>query len=259
MDCSRLLYVGFSSMHKFFVDKKNISDNIALITGGDVKHIYKVLRLKPGDNIIINDLNGEEYLGEISEIIKECVKVVIREKLDVNNEPSVKIHLFQGVPKSSKMDFIIQKCCEVGVNEFTPIQTKRTELDLKDIKKIDRWQRIALESSKQSKRSLIPKVNEAISFSIFLKQLANFSMIIVPYEEENSFGIKELLRGSYHASIALVIGPEGGFESEEIESLREIGANIVTLGKRILRTETAGMIASAFILYELSDMGGVYE
>lgn len=246
-------------MHKFFVDKKNISDNTAMIYGDDVKHIYKVLRLKTGEKIIINDLNGEEYLGEISEIIKEYVKVIIHEKLDINNEPSVKIHLFQGIPKSSKMDFVIQKCSEVGVYEFTPLQTKRVELDINNIKKKDRWQRIALESSKQSKRTLIPTVNDIITWEKLLKKLKEFPMIIVPYEQENGIGIKKLLRGSNYDDIALIIGPEGGFEEEEIENLKSIGANIVTLGKRILRTETAGAIASAFILYELSDMGGIYE
>ncbi len=246
-------------MHKFFVDKKKFLNDIVMIDGDDVKHIYKVLRLKIGENIIINNLNQEEYLGKISEITKECVKVIIIEKLNTNNEPTVKIHIFQGVPKSHKMDFIIQKCCEVGVFEFTPIITKRVELNINEVKKKDRWQRIALESSKQSKRCVIPTVNDAINWEALLKRLTRFSMIIAAYENEEGFGIKNLLRGKFNDEIALVIGPEGGFCEEEIQSLKKIGAHIVTLGKRTLRTETAGAIASAFILYELADMGGFYE
>ncbi len=244
-------------MHKFFVDKEFILNDIATITKEDVRHIYKVLRLNIGEKIIINDLNGIEYFGEIIEITKEYVKVKLLEKLNISNEPSVKIHLFQGIPKSSKMDFVIQKCSEVGVSEFTPIFTKRVELkDVDEIKKSKRWQKIAEEASKQSKRTFIPKVNPPINWEDFLKKLREFSMIIVPYEEEKGFGIKNLLRDQEFSYIALVIGPEGGFERREVDELKKIGAHMVTLGKRILRTETAGCIASAFILYELSDMGG---
>ncbi|MCL2323918.1 MAG: 16S rRNA (uracil(1498)-N(3))-methyltransferase [Oscillospiraceae bacterium] len=244
-------------MHKFFVDKKNISNNIALIRDDDVKHIYKVLRLKTGDDIIINNLNREEYLGKISEITKEYVKVILNEKLNKDNEPEVKVHLFQGIPKNSKMDYILQKCTEIGAYEFTPVVTKRVMLS--EIKKKDRWQKIALEAAKQSQRTIIPNVNDVLNWESLLTELKKFSMVIVPYEEERFLGIKKLHRGKEYKDIALVIGPEGGFEREEIESLKQIGAKIVTLGHRILRTETAAGIASSFILYELSDMGGSYE
>lgn len=252
-------------MHKFFTEPYNISDDKGVIVGDDVKHIYKVLRLNEGEEVVLNNCQGTEYLGKINSINKNEVIVDIIEKLDTNNESDIKIHLFQGLPKGQKMDLIVQKGTELGINEFIPTITQRVDVKLKgEFKKLDRLNRIALEASKQSKRSIIPKVKEVVNFYEAMLQLNDMDLVLVPYENAENFGIKTLMRQlreenadlSYIHNVGIVIGPEGGFEEEEITALSKQGAYIVTLGKRILRTETAGFTATALIQYELSDLGG---
>lgn len=248
-------------MHKFFVPKENISNGKAIISDEDVKHIYKVLRLKIEDEVIINNCEGEEFLGEISYVDKKEVLVNIKKKLDINNESPIQVHLFQGMPKTNKMDLIVQKNCELGVREITPIITERVVVKQYggEYKKLDRLEKIAIESSKQCKRTLIPKVNNPIEFKELLENLETMDLIVVPYENQEGFGIKSLIKKiakSEIVKIGVVIGPEGGFEEEEIEELKKIEANIITLGPRILRTETAGFTAVSLLMYELGDLGG---
>ena len=248
-------------MHKFFVPKHNIVDNIATIDGEDVKHIYKVLRLKVKEKVSINNCEGKEYLGEINYIDKSSVTVNLLEESSINNESPIEVYLFQGMPKSTKMDLIVQKNTELGVKAITPVITNRVEVktELKEFKKVDRWNRIALEAAKQSKRSLIPEINVPIEFQKLLEELKNMDLVVVPYENEEGYGIKKLVENIEKEKIkkvAIVIGPEGGFEESEISKLKEIGARIVTLGPRILRTETAGFTCLSLIMYELGDLGG---
>lgn len=252
-------------MHKFFTESYNITDTEGKILGDDVKHIYKVLRLSEGEKIVLNNCEGIEYLGKIQSISKSEVIVDIIKKLDVNNESKVKVHLFQGLPKGQKMDLIVQKGTELGVVEFIPTITARVDIKLKgEFKKLDRLNRIALEASKQSKRSIIPKVKEVIDFGEALIKLKEMDLIVVPYENAEDFGIKSLIRNLEKENVnfndinnvGVLIGPEGGFEEEEIKVLKDQGAYIVTLGNRILRTETAGFTATALIQYELGDLGG---
>lgn len=250
-------------MHKFFVHKDNIIDNKAYIKDDDVKHIYKVLRLQVGDSVNINNCDGEEFLGEIEEINKKVVVVNCIQKLEINNESKIEIHLFQGMPKSNKMDLIVQKSTELGVREITPVITERvvSKNESNESKKIDRWSRIALEACKQSKRSLITKINNSLKFDEMLEYLRNMDLIVVPYENKDNYGIKKMISTINKSSIrkvGIVIGPEGGFEEEEIEMLNNIGAHIITLGPRILRTETAGFVCVSLLMYELSDLGGVF-
>lgn len=253
-------------MHKFFTEPHNITENQGIILGDDVKHIYKVLRLSEGEEVVLNNCEGTEYLGKISSISKSEVVVDIIEKLDINNESKIKIHLFQGLPKGQKMDLIVQKGTELGIYEFIPTITSRVDVKLKgEFKKLDRLNRIALEASKQSKRSIIPKVREVINFDEAINELNNMDLVVIPYENAEDFGIKSLMRKLNDENvnfenikeIGIVIGPEGGFEEDEINKLKDNGAHIVTLGKRILRTETAGFTATALLQYELSDLGGV--
>lgn len=248
-------------MHKFFLALEDISLEEALIRGEDVKHIYKVLRLDIGEKIIINNGNGCEYLGEISSIDKTLVKVKLLEKLDINNESPIEIYLFQGLPKATKMDLIVQKNTELGIKEITPILTSRVDVKLKgEFKKIDRLQRIALEASKQSKRTLIPKIREPIALDEVIDRVSNFDLVIVPYEDETEVTIRQMVMSldkNNIKTVAIIIGPEGGFEKEEIKILKEVGAKIVTLGPRILRTETAGFTATTLVQYELGDLGGI--
>ena len=248
-------------MHKFFVPKESIVDDVAIIEGDDVKHIYKVLRLEEGQEISINNCEGEEYLGVIEEIDKKQVRVSLKEKRNLNNESPIDIYLYQGLPKSVKMDLIAQKATELGVKEITPVITERVvvKTEVKEFKKVDRWQRIALEACKQSKRSLIPKIGTPIEFEDLMHNIEAMDLVVVPYENEEGFGIKNLVsKIDVRAikSVAIIIGPEGGFEEFEIERLKNSGAHIVTLGPRILRTETAGFVCASLLMYELGDLGG---
>ncbi len=247
-------------MHKFFTPANNIIGQEGKIIGEDVKHIYKVLRLKENQNIIINNCLGEEFLSEITAISKEEVTFKILEKINTNNESTVEISLFQGLPKAAKMDLIVQKGTELGIVKFIPTLTERVDIKLKgDFKKLDRLNRIALEAAKQSKRTIIPEVLEPISFDELTNKIQEFDIFIVPYEDKKDYGIKELSKevkslNKEIKSIGILIGPEGGFEENEIIKLKEFGAYIVTLGKRILRTETAGFTITALIEYEFGDI-----
>lgn len=249
-------------MHKFFIDENHIYDNYAEITGDDVKHIYKVLRLKTEDKVYINNCKGKEYIGEITEITKQSVSLKIIEEVQVNNESPVEVYLFQGLPKSSKLELIIQKSTELGVKEITPIITNRVLSAIKNIdkesKKIERWNKIALEACKQCKRTLIPIINEITEFDRAINLLKEMDLVLVPYENAENYGIKKVMNDikSDVSKIGIVIGPEGGFEEEEINRLKEIEAKIITLGPRILRTETAGLVAISLLMYELGDLGG---
>ncbi|MBE6051629.1 MAG: 16S rRNA (uracil(1498)-N(3))-methyltransferase [Clostridium sp.] len=251
-------------MHKFFTPPENINGVEGKILGDDVKHIYKVLRLSEGEKVVLNDCKGTEYLGQIDRVSKQEVIVKILEKLEVNNESEVEIYLFQGLPKAQKMDLIVQKGTELGITEFIPTITDRVDVKLKgDFKKLDRLNRIALEAAKQSKRSIIPSVSAPISFEDALKKVGEMDLFLVPYENSDDFGIKGVISELREEKklndvkrIGIMVGPEGGFEDDEIATLKENGAKIITLGKRILRTETAGFVATSLIQYELSDLGG---
>ena len=248
-------------MHKFFTPAELFTDTHAVIRGDDVKHIYKVLRVTKGEKVAINNLCGEEFLGEIEEVNKQEVIVKIIEKFDTNNESNLEIYLFQGMPKASKMDLIVQKGVELGIKEFIPVITSRVDVKLKgEFKKLDRLNKIALEASKQSKRSHIAKILEPINFEEALNSMKEMDLIVVPYENATGYGVKSMAKvigDKDIRKIAVVIGPEGGFEEEEIEMLKNIGAHIVTLGPRILRTETAGFTCSSLLQYEFGDLGGV--
>lgn len=249
-------------MHKFFISKENIHGDSCIIEGEDVKHIYKVLRLDSGDKVNINDGEGTEYLGEIEEVNKKEVKIKLIEKVELNNESNLKVQLYQGMPKSAKMDLIVQKCTELGISEITPIITERVVVksELSEFKKVDRWNRIALEACKQSKRSLIPVINTPIEFEELQEALNKYDLIVVPYENQKGEGIKYVVnevKNKEIKDVAIIIGPEGGFEESEIQSFKDLGAYIVTLGPRILRTETAGFTALSLLMYELGDLGGI--
>ncbi|WP_291964978.1 16S rRNA (uracil(1498)-N(3))-methyltransferase [Caloramator sp.] len=248
-------------MHKFFVKTDNIINDKINITNDDIQHITKVLRLKIGDTIQICDGNENEYICDIVEINKKNVICQIKEKFKNRNESNINIVLFQGLPKAQKMELIIQKGVEIGVKEFYPIITERVvvKTDGKDIcNKLERWNRISYEAAKQSNRGIIPTVNNLISFEEALDILKRFDLVVVPYEKEKSTSFKELFNESRdYKNIAVIIGPEGGFSEEEINIFIKNGFKPITLGPRILRTETAGLVASTILLYELSDIGGM--
>ncbi|QIB26328.1 16S rRNA (uracil(1498)-N(3))-methyltransferase [Caloranaerobacter azorensis] len=246
-------------MHKFFVDKKDIIEDKITIKGEDVKHIKNVLRLNIGEIINVSNCEGKEYFAEIINIEKNYVEAIIKEEFESRSEPPIQIVLYQGLPKSSKMDLIIQKATELGVVEIVPLITKRTvvriEDEKKELKKLERWRRIVKEASKQCRRGIIPVVSNIVTFNEMIDRLKDEEFILVPYENEMKMGLKDILKSLKKDRINIIIGPEGGFEKEEIERLKEINAHIVSLGPRILRTETAGFTAIAVVMYELGDLG----
>lgn len=244
-------------MHRFFIEDEQNDAEQFIIKGQDVNHIKNVLRMKQNNKIEIVK-NGNSYICSIHSIENHKVVADVLYKNENSNESPIKIHLFQSLPKSTKMETVLRKSTELGVFSFHPIITERSiiKIDIKkEVKKLERWQSVVLEAAKQSKRDLVPEVYSIKTFREALKQLKN-KTIIVPYELEDSLGIKEFLQSSNNSDEVFVfIGPEGGFDAREINSLIEIGAQIVSLGPRILRTETAGFITCGIIQYELGDIG----
>ncbi len=248
-------------MDRFFVDKKNINleNNTCIIEGEDVKHISKVLRCRTGEELEVCDNNNNEYICEITNIDKNQVELNILEKVDIQRESDLKIKVYQGLPKGPKMEMILQKLTEVGVDEIILVQTKRTVVkvdDKKEDKKIERWERIIYEAAKQSKRGKIPTLRGVLTFKEALADMKENDFNIAPYENEKTKSIKQAIKGVNINNIGIFVGPEGGFEETEIEAIEDIGGQSVSLGPRILRTETASLVASSIVLYELSDLGG---
>lgn len=248
-------------MDRFFVDKKNINleNNTCIIEGEDVKHISKVLRCRIGEELEVCDNNNNEYICEITNIDKNQVELNIVEKVDIQRESDLKIKVYQGLPKGPKMEMILQKLTEVGVDEIILVQTKRTVVkvdDKKEDKKLERWERIIYEAAKQSKRGKIPTLRGVLTFKEALADMKENDFNIAPYENEKTKSIKQAIKGVNINTMGIFVGPEGGFEETEIEAIEDIGGQSVSLGPRILRTETASLVASSIVLYELSDLGG---
>lgn len=243
-------------MQKFFVNSVQIHENRAKIMGEDVNHIKNVLRMKLEDEILLGNKNtGESFLGKIKQIQNNCVIVQILNSIK-SSEPLTYIHVFQGLPKADKMEQIIQKGTEIGVSEFTPLQLERCilRLDKKDEnKKIDRWQKIAEVAAKQCKRDKIPKINFVHNLKNIYEKIKEYDIVLVAYEDEKQHSLKGYLKKQQLKKIAIIIGPEGGISKNEVEELKEHGALTVTLGKQILRTETASIVMASNILYELED------
>lgn len=258
-------------MDRFFVDKENIDidANSLVIVGDDVKHISKVLRYNTGDEIEVCDGDNNEYVCRIESMDKTQIDLSIVDKKNINRESPIRIKLYQGLPKSTKMEIILQKLTECGVAEIILVDTARSVVNIDDKKsgkKIDRWQRIVYEAAKQSKRGVIPNLRGVISFKDALKDMEINDINIMPYEEEGSLGIKDLLRSdgiqelisrNKDATIGIFIGPEGGFTQEENSRVKEAGGHSVKMGPRIFRTETASIVATSICLYELGDIGGM--
>lgn len=248
-------------MHKFFVISDNIINDNIIIEGEDYQHATKVLRLKTGDKIQICDGEKNEYICLIQEINKKQIKCEIIEHFINNNESNLNITLFQGLPKAQKMELIIQKGVEIGIKEFQPIITERVvvKTEGRDLKnKLDRWNRISYEAAKQSNRGIVPRVNDVLDFEEAINKLNEFDVVFVPYEKEKNKGFKKTLKEINDVkSVAIIIGPEGGFSEQEIDIFIKNNYIPITLGPRILRTETAGLVAASIILYELDDLGGI--
>ncbi|WP_317368584.1 16S rRNA (uracil(1498)-N(3))-methyltransferase [uncultured Tyzzerella sp.] len=240
-------------MSKFFISSDLIKDDKVFIDGENANHIINALRCKIGEKIEVSSGDGYDYVCKIEEISKNIVVAKIIDFFSNESEPDIKITLYQGLPKSEKMELIIQKCVELGVDEIVPVVTDRVIVKLsgKEDKKITRWNKISEAAAKQSRRGKIPTVQPIISFNDAIKQASKNNLNIIPYEKEQKNGIKNIINTFKGKSIGVFIGPEGGFSEKEIEIAIKNDITPITLGKRILRTETAGFITTAILLYEL--------
>lgn len=247
-------------MPKFFVAENQINNNKITIIGNDVSHIKNVLRQKSGDKITICDTSKEQdYLCEIDKIEEKTIDCNIIEKLENNTESNVKVTIFQGLPKADKMELVIQKSVELGVYDITPLQMKRcvVKLNEKDkLKKIQRWQKISEVAAKQCGRNIIPKVNNIVNVKEVCNLCNEYDIVLIAYENEKENTLKKELKNlkkldKEEIKVAVIIGPEGGIAPEEIEMFEENGAKIITLGNRILRTETVALSVLSIIMYEL--------
>ncbi len=253
-------------MSKFFVKTEQIENNNIIINGDDVNHIINVLRMKKGDEIqVCNQETGDNYNAQITQYTKNEVDCEIIERINKTTESNVNITLFQGLPKFEKMELIIQKNTEVGVKRIVPVIMERTVVKIDEkvaSKKLERWQKIAEIAAKQSMRDIIPNIDNITK----LKEIdtTEYDVVLVAYENEEHNKLKDELQklskkiegtnsnnNEENFNIAIVIGPEGGISEKEIELLAEKNAKFVSLGRRILRTETAGLVMAGNILYEL--------
>lgn len=245
-------------MTRFFAAPDKISDGKIIIDTADVRHIKKVLRLGVGDEITVSDSLGIDYLCSISDITEESIICRITDSKKNNTEPNIKVTLYQALPKGAKMDYIIQKTTELGIARIVPCSLTRcvVKTDEKDAeKKRLRWQKIADEAAKQCGRGVIPEVSSVISLKSAVEKMKQDDFAFAAYESEKKQSLKNILIKNKSAdTISFMIGPEGGFAPEEAQYLKDSGISLITLGPRILRTETAGEAVLAMIMYELGDI-----
>ena len=246
-------------MFQFFVDKTQINEEagLAFITGADVNHICHVLRMRVGEQFYVTDgESGGKYLCALKEASEDQVTCDILRIIEESSELPCEITLYQGLPKADKMELIIQKAVELGVNRIVPVSTKRSIVKLDDKKagaKISRWQGIAEAAAKQSKRDVIPQIGDVMTLKEALKEAAEFEVSMMPYENAEGMAFTRKLLDEIRPGqrIAIFIGPEGGFDDGEVEAALAQGTQPVTLGRRILRTETAGLAMLSMLVYVL--------
>ena len=243
-------------MHHFFVTPQQISGDKIRIEGGDVNHMKNVLRMKTGEELTIGDGDGWLYLCVVESYEEDMAVLKILEKKKDESELPSKIYLFQGLPKQDKMELIVQKAVELGVYQVIPVATKRAvvKLDAKKAKKkVERWQQIAVSAAKQAGRGIIPAVGEVCTYAQALKYAEELDVVLIPYELAE--GMKEtkaiLDQVKPGMRVGIFIGPEGGFDVEEVEAAMTEGIHPITLGRRILRTETAGMTMLSILMFQL--------
>lgn len=243
-------------MFHFFVLPENVSEKEILIVGSDVNHIRNVLRMKTGERFVANDGNGASYCCAVREIYDDRIVADIEDGQLMSNELPVRLVLFQGLPKADKLELIIQKGVELGVSEIYPVEMARCVVKLDDKKKKSktaRWQSISESAAKQSGRTVIPEIHEPVSFTDALKIAKDFDLLLVPYECADSMAAlkDKLATVKENMTVGIFIGPEGGYEESEIEKAKSAGGEIVSLGKRILRTETASIATLAICMFNI--------
>ncbi len=243
-------------MYHFFVALDQVQDGYIRISGQDVNHIRNVLRMKPGEKIGIRDGISRSFLCELETLETEEIQARILEEETASSELPARLYLFQGLPKSDKMELVIQKAVELGVYQIIPVATRRAVVKLegkKEEAKIKRWNSIAESAAKQSGRMLIPEVTGVMSLKEAFQYAEKFDLNLIPYElAEGMDGTRRILSQVRPGmQIGIYIGPEGGFDTEEIEQAKKYQVHPITLGRRILRTETAGLTALSILMFQL--------
>ncbi len=247
-------------MYRFFVPFTQIQEKSAVIRGDDVNHIRNVLRMERGEELVISAGRGVDYVCRIEEILPEQIELEIWREEPVRTELPVRLVLFQALPKADKMEWIIQKAVELGVQEIVPVRTKRCVVRLdekKAVKKRERWQGIAEAAAKQSGRGIVPQVRDVMNFEEALREAEELECTLIPYElfDDMKNTAEQFSRAAASSSVGIFIGPEGGFERGEVEMAIQQGTSPVSLGKRILRTETAGLMVLSVLMFQIE--GGI--
>ena len=243
-------------MYQFFVDDAQVHEHEIVIEGSDVNHIRNVLRMKIDERIRISNMSGKAYFCHITLITEDMVVAEIDSEDDNGTELGNRITLFQGLPKGDKMELIIQKAVELGVYKIVPVSMKNCVVKLdekKAAKKVERWQAIAESAAKQSKRTIIPLIDKPVPYKLALEKAGKLDVTLVPYENERGMDATRQIMGKIKKgqSIGIVIGPEGGFAPEEIKLADDNDMHRISLGRRILRTETAGLATLAMLVFNL--------
>lgn len=255
-------------MQRYFIPPDRFEADRITVTGDDAHHLTRVMRAEIGDTFICSDGREREALVEITQLGKDTVEAAIVESLSMTSEPDVNVWVAQSLPKGDKMETVIQKGTEIGASRFIPFISERTIVqydERKESKRLERWHKIAKEAAEQAHRNRIPGIESMHSWKQLLARAGDFALALICYEKEGQLQLRELLRGmvgeqgeksGLPKQVLLIIGPEGGFTEKEIAEAERAGCKPVSLGKRILRTETAALVGVTCILYESGEMGG---
>ncbi|WP_199621740.1 16S rRNA (uracil(1498)-N(3))-methyltransferase [Paenibacillus alkalitolerans] len=253
-------------MQRYFIPAENYMEQQAIIRGDDAHHLMRVMRASPGDRVVISDGVNREALAEVVELYKENVLLRIVEERPMAGEPHTAVWIAQSLPKGDKLETVIQKGTEIGAVRFVPFMSARTVVQYdarKEAKRLDRWRKIAKEAAEQAHRGRIPEVDEPRSWKQLLELVPETALTLFCYEKEGAARLRDAVTAAQLRSepsagrpVLIVVGPEGGFTEEEAKAAEEAGCAVVGLGDRILRTETAGVVALSCLMYETGEMGG---
>ncbi|TCZ77021.1 16S rRNA (uracil(1498)-N(3))-methyltransferase [Paenibacillus albiflavus] len=252
-------------MQRYFIASNQFGDHKVTITGDDAHHLIRVMRAEIGDECICSDGISKEALVKITAIDKVIVEAEITQHLSMTAEPAVQVWVAQSLPKADKMELVIQKGTEIGATGFIPFISERTVVQYdakKEAKRAERWNKIAKEAAEQAHRNRIPAIESVHSWKQLLASLNEFDAVWICYEQEGELGFRSLVRtalANQATKVLLIVGPEGGFTAEEVQAVTTAGGKSISLGQRILRTETAAMVGLTCILYESGEMGDSHE
>jgi len=250
-------------MQRYFISPEQMSEREATLRGDDAHHLMRVMRAAPGDNVVVSNGVDRECVAEVIELQKDAVRLSLVEERPMAGEPRAAVWIAQSLPKGDKLETVIQKGTEIGATAFLPFLSARTIVQYdakKEAKRLERWRKIAKEAAEQAHRSKVPDVREPMQWKQLMALVREASFALFCYEKEHARTLKEALRQAKEAAnggpVLVIVGPEGGFTAEEAAEAEASGATPIGLGPRILRTETAGLVAASCILYELGEMGG---